>query len=370
MRIGYIVHDLADPAVARRVRMLEAGGAQVRLAGFRRGEVALHEVAGVPALDLGQTRDAAMTQRAVAVLRACLDIGPLHDWLADCEVVMARNLESLTVASRIRHARRLVYECLDIHRMLTGTGPHHRAVQAVERALLASIDLLVTSSPAFVRAHFAGRTTAPVLLVENKLLRLDLAEAGQAHRDPVPPATVPPFVIGWFGMLRCRRSLDTLCALAATLEGRVEVVIAGKPSPVELPDLAERAAASPHVTFTGPYDAAGLKDLYARCHFAWAIDWFEEGQNSAWLLPNRLYEAQAHGCVPLALAGVETGNWLAAHGTGVVLAPDASDLVATMQAMDAQRLADLRKAVLALDPAALVATKADCAALVDALRGV
>ena len=36
-RIGYLAHDLADPAIARRVRMFALGGADVALAGLLRG---------------------------------------------------------------------------------------------------------------------------------------------------------------------------------------------------------------------------------------------------------------------------------------------------------------------------------------------
>ena len=38
MRIAYFVHDLSDPAVGRRVRMLRTGGAEVTVLGFRRAE--------------------------------------------------------------------------------------------------------------------------------------------------------------------------------------------------------------------------------------------------------------------------------------------------------------------------------------------
>ena len=36
MDIGYLVHNLNDPAVQRRCDMLERGGATVKLAGFCR----------------------------------------------------------------------------------------------------------------------------------------------------------------------------------------------------------------------------------------------------------------------------------------------------------------------------------------------
>jgi hypothetical protein len=54
------------------------------------------------------------------------------------------------------------------------------------------------------------------------------------------------------------------------------------------------------------------------------MDFYEAGANSEWLLPNRLYEGSLHGAVPLALASVETGRWLAAQDCGVLL-HDSSD---------------------------------------------
>ena len=38
LHILYLVHDLSDPAVRRRVIMLQAGGAKVTVAGFRRAQ--------------------------------------------------------------------------------------------------------------------------------------------------------------------------------------------------------------------------------------------------------------------------------------------------------------------------------------------
>ena len=68
LRVLYLVHDLSDPAVRRRVLMLRAGGAEVTLAGFRRGENRLAEVEGILPLELGATEDARFAQRLFAVL--------------------------------------------------------------------------------------------------------------------------------------------------------------------------------------------------------------------------------------------------------------------------------------------------------------
>ncbi len=347
--------------------MLHAGGAEVTVLGFRRDASAPPTVGGAPAIDLGRTHDGRLAHRALAVLLVALRPAALRAAIADADVVIARNLETLLLAARVRGPRRLVYECLDIHRSLLGNGMVARGVQAVERRLLAMVDLVVTSSHRFADDYFCkGRSVpAPIRLVENKVLAID-GEPAPAAMDRVGAG--PPWVIGWFGMLRCRRSLATLTALVRNSGGQVRVVLAGVPSEDELGDLAAHVAAVPGMTFLGRYRPSSLSRLYGRVHFAWAIDHFEEGLNSAWLLPNRLYEALAHGAVPIAIESVETGAWLERHGVGITIAGD--DQVADMMAaMTPGRLAAERAAVDALPREAVTAGLADCRDLVGAIAG-
>ena len=67
---------------------------------------------------------------------------------------------------------RLVYEVLDIHRMMVGDSVRARSLRGIERRLVARAGLLLTSSPGFVRHYFAphGIGADRVRLVENKPL--------------------------------------------------------------------------------------------------------------------------------------------------------------------------------------------------------
>lgn len=330
-RIGYLVHDLADAAVARRAAMLHAGGASVGLAGFLRNDNALPQIdaAREAPMVLGRTRDARLGARAVSVLRAgLLKLGPLARTFAEADVLLARNLEMLAVAAAVRRrlartrpAPRLAYECLDIHRLLTADTPPGRAIRRVERGLADGVDHVVTSSPAFVRHHLGDVFDAPVTVVENKVPAF--AEGAVPAAPATPPG--PPWRIGWFGMLRCRKSFALLAELARSSGGQVEVILRGRPSPAEFPDFEADVAAVPGMSYGGPYaGAAGLAEAYAAVQFAWCIDFFEEGRNSAWLLPNRLYESAFHATVPIALGGVETGRRLTDLGAGLVLSDPAA----------------------------------------------
>ena len=369
LRILYLVHDLNDAAVARRVGMLQDGGARLEIAGFYRGDAAPEKVGGTAVWSFGRSFDAQLSKRAMAVGRLVLNAGTLSRRLAAPDVIIARNLEMLAVAvalaSRFASRPKVIYECLDIHRLMLGGGAKSRIMRGVERWLLARSALLIVSSPAFLEHYFQQRQTyrGPALLVENK--------PPAASAASVPAATPrPPWRIGWFGMLRCSKSLDLLSALVAASDGKVEVLLAGKPAYTEFADFDAAVATTPGLTYAGPYRLADLSDLYASVHFTWAIDYFEEGLNSSWLLPNRLYEGAAHGAVPIALAGVETGRWLKRHGAGVLIDDPAAELPSFFQGLTASLLTTLRAEVGAIAIGDLRFDRKDCRDLVNALRAV
>ncbi len=317
--VTYLVHDVWDAAVKRRIAMLAAGGASVRVAGFRRGRAAVETVAGAPCLDLGSTADGAFAARALKVVLKMLTAPLWARRMDDGEVIVARSLELLSLGWALRlvsgRSKALVYECLDIHRLMIAGGPVGRVLKAWERFLLRRCDLVLTSSPAFVSEYFnkIQGFDGPFRLIENKPVLPD-----GALETPRDITASPPWRIGWFGMIRCAKSLSILCDLVDALPGCVEVVVAGRVSEGEFKDFQGQIDAHPGVRFLGAYEAGDLARLYGDVHFTWAIDFFEEGLNSVWLLPNRLYEGSAFGAVPLALEGVETGHWLArpARGSG------------------------------------------------------
>ncbi|MBL0933566.1 MAG: glycosyl transferase family 1 [Rhizobiaceae bacterium] len=374
LQILYLVHDLTDAAVSRRVAMLEAGGARVTVAGFRRDDRAAPDRLGASApIDLGVTRDGRFAQRIAAVAGAAFALRARLGAVAQPEIVIARNLEMLALADRAAglFAARpaIVYESLDIHRLLLGDNAVSRAMRAAERRFGRDVALLLTSSPAFVREYFEpyGQIDAPVVVLENKVLGL-----GDANPNHSRPAIGAPWKIGWFGALRCARSLDMLSEAARRLDGRVELILRGRPAYDAIPDFDARVEAEPHVAFHGAYrNPDDLDAIYGEVHFNWAIDFFEAGLNSEWLLPNRLYEGGQHGAVPIARAGTETGRFLTDRRVGFVLDTcSADELVRLFSDLDGDRFAAQRMRLDAVDGATWTAARSDCEALVARLAGL
>ncbi len=318
-RLAYFVHDLNDPAVARRLMMLQPHLSSAVVIGFHRGASPPPMVAGWPVIDLGRTSDGKLGARAIKVLQRLIYLQPLASLLKDATLIIARQLEMLALASagRRRYAKNaiLIYECLDIHKMLLGS----RVLRRVESHLLRGVDRIIVSAPAFVDAYLGpthGAALPPVSLIENKILKNEMISVPAEYLR----LGEPPWRIGWFGILRCRRSLLLLIELTRRLPGLINVELRGRPALAAIPDFHALVANAPDLTFHGAYDrSTDLAAIYHRIHFTWTIDFYEAGQNSAWLLPNRLYEGGAHGAVPIAVASVATGQWLARHGAGILL---------------------------------------------------
>lgn len=376
LHVLYLVHDVSDPAVRRRIIMLKAGGAQVTLVGFRRTASPVADVEGLRPIDLGATRDGRFAQRLAAVTKAAVSIGSKLGSMPRPDLIIARNLEMLALARRARSAFQatvpIVYECLDIHRLVLRDDFLGKAMRGAERYLARDVELLVTSSPAFIANYFNpfGQIAAPVELLENKYF--EPAAVALDDRMVADDPVAPPWRIGWFGALRCRRSLELLAEFSRRLDGRFEIVLRGRPALSEFPDFHGFVEAEPWLSFGGPYrNPEDMATIYREVHFSWAIDFFEQGLNSEWLLPNRLYEGCRFGAVPISMANTETGRFLDRQGIGVLL-PQATPeaLEAALGDMDEHRFGMLRARVLARNPRTWSHDRSDCRALVEKLRGL
>lgn len=368
-RIAYLVHDYTDNSIVRRANMLAAGGAVVGIAGFKRSHGKPGVISSFPVVDLGDTADGRLTRRVASVGRAIWHLDQLEHVIRGSDAILARNLEMLLIAGRARQKfaprARLIYECLDIHRLLLATNPAGMALRAIEGVAWRDVDLLLTSSPRFVSEYFQHRRfNRPVYLVENKIF----LATGFPLDTPASarPIYGPPWKIGWFGMIRCRKSLEILKELVRMASGLLEVEIRGRPSPREFPDFDLLIAGDPRISFGGPYSPEELPAMYGRVHFSWAIDFFEEGQNSDWLLPNRIYESTYFGAVPIARCGTETARWVAEHGIETSFA-DPKDLAYFLSDLTREKYASLRGTLASIPPSSLADTPESCRRLVRAI---
>ena len=376
IKILVFAQDLADAAIQRRVAMLCAGGAQVTVAGFRRVPQPIQSVAGCAVVDFGQTSNAKLLRRIISVAQKLVSLRRYQTLFTDPDVIIARNLDMLLIAACGRSQRKsrpmLVYECLDIHRLMLNRGPVGWVLRWIERQLSLRAAAILTSSPAFVSHYFRriARLKIPIRLVENKVLYIHEETAPDRVRSSRRPG--PPWVIGWFGMIRCTRSLRLLIELTQQSEGAVRVIIRGKPLKHIFGDFERAIRNAPGIQFLGPYrNPQDLPPIYRHVHFNWTIDMFEQGLNSSWLLPNRLYEGGVYGAVPIALLSVETGRLLKNLGLGVLLSDSIAASLGTFFAtLTPEKYHDLETAIWSVPRETWLCSRRESQALVNWLGGL
>ena len=321
-RIAFFGHDAADAAVRRRVKSFVGDGLEVTGFMMRRRD-SDPEWENV---DLGKTRDGAFLQRIAQVFKGARKAAAHREKLADADLIYARNLDMLACAFLAKRYAKLdtpvIYESLDVHRLLVREDIVGRTVRFLERSLLKRSRALVVSSPGFIKNHFeryyAGQYKA--YLVENRL-SADAA-FGPRPRGEVcsESAASKKITLGWVGNLRCQRSFNLLCALADAFPHAVEVHLHGLPARTEIPVFEPEIDARQNVRYFGSYQSPeDLSGIYASLDVVWAGDFMEAGYNSVWLLPNRIYEGGYYATPSIAPAGTETAAWLQRHGCGFVV---------------------------------------------------
>jgi succinoglycan biosynthesis protein ExoL len=261
-----------------------------------------------------------------------------------------------------------------VHRLMINSGLKGRVLRFLEGRLLRRCQALIVSSPEFVRSYFVRRyrDLPRVELIENKVLAGEIGDLALAER--VRNASRfggPPWVIGWFGVIRCRRSLDLLSALARSHQGTIEVIIRGRIARNVIPDFDSVVAATSNLRYLGPYERRqDLGPIYGEVHFAWAIDYYEDGGNSEWLLPNRLYEGGVFGAVPISRRGCATATWLQQHRIGVKLSGDpGAALNEFIKNLDQAAYNQLAVAIRTLPLRTFLYDDEDCSVLMNAVCG-
>jgi succinoglycan biosynthesis protein ExoL len=329
-KVAFFGHNFNEPAVRKRARLFD-------LAGFDVIGVMPHRGTPKPAdfdlVSLGETRDNYYISRLKPFLK-CIAITPRNTpKLKDIDLIYARNLDMLAFAHGYRLRNRLkvpiIYECLDIHNLLVGSGHVASMLRRLEGALLKRSDMLVYSSERYNDAYFAVHHAGVYRsrLVENRLNSTDVTQR------PVTPRSHKKgrLKLGWIGNLRCRRSLTLLTQLGKKFSPNLEIYVHGYPARSVFPNFEEELEQADGITYFGPYDGSvDLPNIYDNLDVVWAGDWFEAEGNSVWQIPNRIYEGGYFGVPAIASQRAETGHKIRDWGAGWVFNEPAETTVASL----------------------------------------
>jgi succinoglycan biosynthesis protein ExoL len=323
LRITFFGHDSGESTIRKRVGEFQSFGANVTGFMFQRRHDKPAIFADWTNFDLGTTDDGYHGQRLWQLLKAIGILWRHRQVLRATDVLYARNIDMLALAavgklvswSRVP----IVYEALDVHPAFTKTGLKARLLRFAERRLLSRSRLLIVSSPSFISNYFLPRQNyaGPWFLLENKLGSAALKIAKEPRQRPL---TAPPWIIGWFGVIRCQRSLEILTHIAERHPESAVVHIRGLPSErdgITNALLTDIASKTKNVEYYGVYQSPrDLGEIYGAVDLTWAADFSASGANSDWLIPNRFYEGGLNGVPAIARRGTATGDIVEKRSTG------------------------------------------------------
>lgn len=356
--VAYFAGDATNPTVRLRVRSFMDLGARIIGFTFRRNKFHTDFVPFWENVPLGETRDRNYLARFFPIARALVRIWPHREKLRDADILYARMFDAAFLAMMVRWLFRLdaklVYEIEDVQAVFFRKDLIGWFFRMLERRVLKAADLVTVASPGFAEGYLipTQKYDRQTFLLEN---RIQLDEIPPRDAPPSPTATAwqdiqDRWVIGWFGTLRCEKSMRLLSEIAERLGDKVLIYTRGFPTETGLEAYMEIVDRHDNWVYDGPYTMPDdLEEMYGRVHFVWCLDFLDENGNSELLLACRMYHGGYFGAVPVFTAQSQMAKHLAPHDIGhSVAAPYTDDLCELIETMDWDQYSSERQRVLSV----------------------
>ncbi len=375
MRAIYFGGDITNPTLILRITSLRSAGIELQSFTFRRRKFNTDFLPDWPNHALGYTSDRKYSLRIIAILRACRIIIKNKAAFEGTDFLYARMIDMALLAQFAKWwfklESKLVYEVEDVQAIFFKNSISGRIFRRLERWLLCRTQLLVVMSPGFLRGYFAPvqHYSGPFFVLENKLQlpaqvrpATPAANGWQNFRDK--------WIIGWFGTLRCERSMQILSDIATRLGDRVEIRTRGFPTETGLAHYLKFVNAHSNWHYEGEYKIPDdLEEMYGGAHFTWCLDFLDTGGNSELLLACRMYQGGFYGSVPLVAKNSEMRRFLAPHAIGHGFdEPYAENISAFLEHLTWAEYKAERERVVRLGRDLFLDTGADVERLIDAIE--
>lgn len=316
--IAFFASDVTDVSTIKRAEAFLDGGLQVAMLGFRRSRYNRDYRPPWSYFELGRATDGNYLRRLRSLFLAIGILFKARGHLRRADWFYARNIDQLLLALLAKFLFRpgvqVAYEVLDVQPAFVRKGIGARFLRLVERLCLFQVELLVVSSPGFVRNYFepVQRYRGKWFLLENKL-HASAVPALSAARQEIsrrpPPAHGYKWVVSYIGIIRGEATLELIDRLAARFRNDILFKFHGILTTVDPAKFEAALERNPNMVYCGEYvNPRDLAEIYSDADFVWALDLENVDTNSRWLLPCRFYEAGFLGRPCLAARDFEIGR--------------------------------------------------------------
>jgi len=272
---------------------------------------------------LGEITHVSYLKRFVLIVKS---INIIRNTVRKTDVVYTFGLDMLFLGwiskqLSFRKNVQLVYEVGDIREILIGKTPINNLARFFEKFLLRYVSVLVVTSEAFYTEYFRKVQNAKSLkyhVIENKI---DPDIMSDVHSQELAEKENKEFTIGYFGVLRCTRTLEILKMLAEKGKGIMKIYLRGLPG-LKMQKEYDELVSTEGVVNEGPYIVPDdLSEMYNTVDLVWACYPYQGKKtgNWCWAKTIRFYESCYFKKPVFVQSGTEDCKTVEQYGIGICL---------------------------------------------------
>ena len=322
MRVLFLQSNVDDAHQMKVIKLMAGAGCVVTRCGFVRDSYyrATRGRAGVRVL--GTLRNRSFVSRLPLLLRSIPEVRRLSS-RCDALFCFGADMQVLGMAAAYGKGLRIFREIADLPEVLIQAGCRGKLAREIERFCLGRLDGLLVTSDKFLDKYIrplVGESLSRCFVIENKL---DPGMVGD--RCPAPRFSEDCVItIGYFGLLRCVRSMDVLVRIAESCPERFRVTIRGY-NAIGYP-LKHYCSKLRNFEYGGEYESPHeLAMIYRQCDIVWSCyPYVSNGVNARLAQTNRYYESVYFRRPQICQTGTVDGSKVERYGIGVNV--DLSDL--------------------------------------------
>jgi len=274
-RILFILPTTGQPRYAKRIDSLKKLGFNVEALSFRRK----YHKGRIPDCKISYLSNVESENYFMRIFTLIKDLPKIRKKSHEFDLVYAfgADMGYLSILSVFFQKKPVVCEIADIMPIQQRKTISGILVRTLDKFFLCKASLLVFTSKHFINYFTEFLKIEPSFItLENKM---DIISIKPIHKNLNDIIT-----IGYFGLIRCQKSISILCSIAKEYPNRFKVLIAGVTDhTVELNNLPK------NIKFIGEYKSPhDLAEIYGQVDIVWNV-LFDKYMK--WAMTNRFYES-------------------------------------------------------------------------------
>lgn len=280
---------LGQPRNSKRIKMLMKAGFQVDAVSF----VRKYHKGRLPDCHvdiLGQIEHGRFIVRFFKMLKM---LPKLRKKVKKYDIIYSFGIDMAILCrlSSLGLKKKIVIEIGDIRSIQVEKSFKGKVVRFLDKLIIKVSKLLVVTSPKYAEEYYNKwlEVYPKVLVLENKL---EQAISLVPKTNESLATDLDRLTIGYFGLLRCKKTISILHALATNYLDTVQIFLAG--FPMDRDKDFDDFLALKNVEYFGEYKSPqDLDRIYSKVDVVWAVYPFptNHDQNWKWARTNRFYES-------------------------------------------------------------------------------